>query len=422
MPRPSTLYSKCSTVSAAYLAEHPGTPAKQLPKLLKAQYKTLSKKEKQPWVDKAAAATDSTYKAAAATDATYKAAAATDATDKAVDATDKAPKAPKVAKRAPSAYNLFIQDPANRKQVLDEAQTEDLKVPTVVMSALGHKWKSLSAEAKQPWLEKAAEAKAAFQATAPAATAPKVAKRAPSAYNLFIQDAAMRASVQKEGEAMSAKDIMSALGHKWKSLSAEAKQPWLEKAAEAKAAFQATAPAAKPRKVAKRAPSAYNLFVQDAAMRASVQKEGEAMSAPDMMRALGAKWKSLTEEAKQPWLEKAAEAKAKAQVGVVAVEAVPTTPPLAQKSPRPPQAPKKTQVSAKDPRKEEVADSSSNASSPAEEEQLTPFQTYLQNTRLRQAYQASHDCSEDNDITRGMAMAWMKLTEEQKRNPETIAF
>ena len=157
-------------------------------------------------------------------------------------------------------------------------------------------------------------------------------------------------------------------------------------------------------------------------MRASVQKEGEAMSAKDIMSALGHKWKSLSAEAKQPWLEKAAEAKAKAQVGVVAVEAVPTTQPSAQKSPRPPQAPKKTQVSAKDPRKEEVADSSSNASSPAEEEQLTPFQTYLQNTRLRQAYQASHDCSEDNDITRGMAMAWMKLTEEQKRNPETIAF
>jgi hypothetical protein len=115
-------------------------------------------------------------------------------------------------------------------------------------------------------------------------------KRKPSAYNRFMADADLRASLKEANPDYSPKEMMSALAKKWKTLSPDEK-----------AAYQpdpSTAVQAAPVIKKKRAPSAYNRFMADTEQRATLKEANPDYSPKEMMSALAKKWKTLSTDAK----------------------------------------------------------------------------------------------------------------------------
>ena len=131
-------------------------------------------------------------------------------------------------------------------------------------------------------------------------SAPK-SKRLPSGYNLFCK--AMRSN--HTGDGKSPQDVMRALGAAWKEASTEEHAKYNDQAKEAKLEFIESSPT-KPKKN-KRSPSGYNLFCRDKRQECS----GDDKSPQDVMRALGAAWKSSSDEIKDEYNEKAKQLKPK---------------------------------------------------------------------------------------------------------------
>lgn len=153
----------------------------------------------------------------------------------------KDPKAPKAAKSSYMWY--FIENQGEYR-----AAHPDLKSPEI-SKALGAQWKSLTEEEKEPYVKKAAEDKARFQAesadytpspgfqakleaaaSAPAGTksgsAKKKTKRDPNApktprsgYLFFCNE--KRASVKEANPDMTPNEVMKQLGVLWKELKSE---------------------------------------------------------------------------------------------------------------------------------------------------------------------------------------------------------
>jgi len=126
-------------------------------------------------------------------------------------------------------------------------------------------------------------------------------KRLPSGYNLFCK--AKRADYTGEGK--SPQDVMRALGAAWKTVSSDEKEKYNSQAKAAKLEFVESSPS-KPKK-SKRSPSGYNLFCQ--AKRSEYTEEGK--SPQDVMRALGAAWKTSSDEIRDEYNEKAKKMKPK---------------------------------------------------------------------------------------------------------------
>jgi len=149
----------------------------------------------------------------------------------------------------------------------------------------------------------AAAAVARAPAKRPAPTPPRATKaaktptprRAPSAYNLFVADAAKSSGAHSLAAGQAA---LGAAAARWRALGGAEKARWAAAAATAKAQFDAAHPP-KP----KRAPSGYALFAGERLATAP------GATAVDRMRAVAAAWNALPAPAKAPYLARAAAAK-----------------------------------------------------------------------------------------------------------------
>jgi len=145
-----------------------------------------------------------------------------------------------------------------------------------------------------------------------------ITKRPQNAYMHFASE--KRAEYTEEG--MKVGEVAKALGEAWRSLSPAKQKPYQKMAMEDKARFEEdlkqgmvpkerkTKKASKPKKEGpKKASTAYIFFVKD--QRAKVAKEGQ--SPPEVMKALGAKWQSMTARTKKKYEMMAAEDKERYQ-------------------------------------------------------------------------------------------------------------
>lgn len=139
-------------------------------------------------------------------------------------------------KRPPSSYMLFTK--AQRA-----AGAVDTSVPVPAQGkALGAAWRALDPSAKTPFEAEYARLRAAYTTAVTEYTeihghpppskgkAPPKAKRAPSAYNLFMGEAL-------KSEAGAPVDRMKAVSARWRAMEPHAKAPYEARAAQAKAAM-----------------------------------------------------------------------------------------------------------------------------------------------------------------------------------------
>ena len=133
-------------------------------------------------------------------------------------------------------------------------------------------------------------------AATPRAAPKKRVLRAPSAYNLFVADAAAGARSLEQGAA-----AFKGAAAKWKAMGVAEKARWHAAAAAEKAKFLVAHPPTP--KAPARAPSAYQLFVKE-------RLGGVPASVPprERMARVGAEWRALPAGARAPYLARAAAA------------------------------------------------------------------------------------------------------------------
>ena len=288
--------------------------------------------------------------------------------------------------RPPSAYNLFVQDPENRKAHAGE----DAKT---IMKNLAADWKELDDSKRQEWEAKAAEAKKAWIANggAPPKKEKKEKKkkkkgggRAPSAYNLFVKDAENRKAHAGED----AKTTMKNLAVAWKELDESERQKWEAKAAEAKKAWDAEHPTESKPTASKRPPSAYNLFVKDAENR----KAHAGEDAKTTMKNLAVAWTELDESERQKWEAKAAEAKKEWDAA----------------NPKPP--PVKKATTKKKP-----------TTSSTGEKKMTAYQVFMNSPEQIDSYKRNNTGKTHDEVRIIMGKAWLAFSESEKSTWEAQA-
>ena len=196
----------------------------------------------------------------------------------------------KKLKRARSGYQLFKMDVVVKARVRSANQDADF---ATFSKALSTEWSSISDEDKEPFLEKARVEKEAFDVGKK--------KRSLSGYQLFKMDDDSKVRVRRANPDADFATFSKALSTEWTSLSDEDKQPFLEKAAEDRDVFM--------KSKRKRARSGYQLFKMDGEVKARVRAANQDADFATFSKALATEWSSLSEEDKQPFLDKAKEEK-----------------------------------------------------------------------------------------------------------------
>ena len=148
--------------------------------------------------------------------------------------------------------------------------------------------------------------------------APKmVKKKTSSAYMLY--SASIRETVKTDNPEIKNTEIMQTIGKMWNALSEEDKTPFNEQAAQLKADAPMIEHVAKkaaeddpdaPKKP-RQPKSAYILFSGSETVRADIKTDNPDIEAKGMMKALGDKWNSMSDEEKQPFVDEAAPDKAR---------------------------------------------------------------------------------------------------------------
>ena len=131
--------------------------------------------------------------------------------------------------------------------------------------------------------------------------------RTPSSYVLFSID--HRKTIMENNPDLSLGEVSKQCGKAWKGLLPTQKQPWIDQAAIRKAARVKEVEALKkdlPIKK-KRAPSSYLLFAMS--HRKVVLEESPGLSIGSVSKACGSAWKSMSDDDKQIWKDKASIAK-----------------------------------------------------------------------------------------------------------------
>jgi hypothetical protein len=162
--------------------------------------------------------------------------------------------------------------------------------------------------------------------------APKGAK---SSYMYFCE--AMRSDLKEREPELTFGEVGKKLGNMWKELDEDAKAPWTEKAAQDKERYnnamadyvppkreegddsddeETSKPSKKKAKKAKKDPNEpkrpmASYFIWMGENRESFKNENPDATIGELGKIMGAKWKTLSEEEKAPYNEKAAENKAK---------------------------------------------------------------------------------------------------------------
>ena len=166
--------------------------------------------------------------------------------------------------------------------------------------------------------KKTTEAASDVSSVAPSSVAPtkkrrlkkkknEFSTRTPSSYVLFSID--HRKTIMENNPDLSLGEVSKQCGKAWKGLLPTQKQPWIDQAAIRKAARVKEVEALKkdlPIKK-KRAPSSYLLFAMS--HRKVVLEESPGLSIGSVSKACGSAWKSMSDDDKQIWKDKASIAK-----------------------------------------------------------------------------------------------------------------
>ena len=126
----------------------------------------------------------------------------------------------------------------------------------------------------------------------------KTGTRTPSSYVLFSMD--YRKIVSTEHPSLSLGEISKKCGEKWKDLPEDEKNSWKLKADTLKEEKQATIEHVIKKK---RKPSSYLMFSMD--YRKEITKSQPTLALGEVSRLCGAKWKSMTDDEKKVWKDKA---------------------------------------------------------------------------------------------------------------------
>jgi hypothetical protein len=165
------------------------------------------------------------------------------------------PKDPNAPRRAISSYIIFC----NQNRELLKNANPSLKTVELT-KLLGQRWKALTPQEKAPYENAAAQDKLRFETESKNYVAPPEYQRSKrtregpkkplTAYLIFAN--ANRESMKRTFPALKMTDLAKKLGERWRSLSAEERAPFENKAQEAKAAYEAASgKSAKKEKVAK---------------------------------------------------------------------------------------------------------------------------------------------------------------------------
>lgn len=133
-------------------------------------------------------------------------------------------------------------------------------------------------------------------------------KSTPSSYVLYCQS--IRDKIKEDNPEMKQTEIMKKMGEMWTALTDEEKLPFVEQAAKLREEAPMVEVAAKKKVDADAPPkpapakSAYVLFSMD--QREAVKAENPEADTKELMKLLGAKWSSMSNEEKQKYVEQAA--------------------------------------------------------------------------------------------------------------------
>lgn len=129
-------------------------------------------------------------------------------------------------------------------------------------------------------------------------------KRPPTAYNFVTKDTALKEKLREAHPDWSHQEMMSEFARLWKEeFSEEEKQKYYDQAKEAKDNWtpQEDSDSTETTQKAKRAQSSYFHFA--ATRRGPLKQENPTHKVTDLSKLIGAEWKQLTEEDKQPFLD-----------------------------------------------------------------------------------------------------------------------
>ena len=147
-------------------------------------------------------------------------------------------------------------------------------------------------------------------------------KKPQSAYMYFCKSA--RETVKKENPDLKPKDVMKALGEKWRSLPTDERKPFEDLAENDKKRYRDQLPP-KPVVVRKNV-SAYIHFSNS--VRKPLREANNGITLGELSRLISSKWKELTEEEKEEFKEKARVDKERYEKEVAGM----TTPPPADQA------------------------------------------------------------------------------------------
>lgn len=129
-------------------------------------------------------------------------------------------------------------------------------------------------------------------------------KRPPTAYNFVTKDTALKERLRLEHPDWTHQEMMSEFSRLWtEGFSEEEKQKYFDQAKEARDNWSPPDDTKKEiTQIAKRAQSAYLHFA--ASRREELKKENPSLKITEMSKIIGNEWKELSEDEKQPFIEK----------------------------------------------------------------------------------------------------------------------
>ena len=234
-----------------------------------------------------------------------------------------------VTKKTASAYMLYS---ASIRETIKKDNPEIKS--TEIMQTIGKKWNVLSEEEKTPFNEQAVQLKAdapmiehvAKKAAKDDPDAPKKPRQPKSAYILFTGSLSVWVDLKTANPDIEAKEMVTALGAKWSTMSDADKQPFVDEAAPDKARYmeemkvykealrthkrKKSGKAKKPDNGKPKQPqSAFLLFSGE--KRAGLKEANPEAGLGDIAKLIGKAWGEVSEENKAPYTEQAAKLKEK---------------------------------------------------------------------------------------------------------------
>jgi len=280
--------------------------------------------------------------------------------------------------RVLTAYSCFQKDSSQRDAVKAELGSE-ANFGTIA-KAMSARWKSFDAAAKQPYEAKAAAAKTSQDAIVATTVVKKAAKkaakqrtRARSAYNFFMQDEAVRATIKTENPEADFGTISKLIGGKWKSLPEADRTPYVTKSTVERAEVLANKPPkVKGTQKRKRARTAYTLYTIDPEVRGAAKTANPDAKMVELTKILAAQWKLLTAEQRTKYAE------------------------------------------ASQQEKEAVATQTVEQQGTKRRRVRNPYNFYLMDKSIREAIKAEHPTASFGDVSKMVGGKWKAMTDEER--------